>query len=424
MESFLKNIRWYLSDKSLKAIEILILGILLFWGYTRDLGSVVFFPDENFWTASSIRFDKLLSADFDSHIWTENQVIAFEVRPVPSYLTGFSQRLGGVPPNDQPVYWNWGLTEAENIVRGAMPGYVTLWWSRLPMAIISTLSLLLTTLFLARYHSRLSAYAFTWIGFNGYFLTNLRRAMSEASILFFTVLAMAASYKLITAARERNLSRSIQWSLIVGLFSGLAGQSKLTGLACAGIAIFGSFLVTAPNPSQWLTLLKQRVLLIVVFLVTVSTLATFILSYPFFYTNTVNRIWGTFDVRDQIVKYQLHTYTDQLIPPDHRLAILFERILDYPLHVDSHQALGLLFHWLNLLIVVIGISYTIKHTGKGFIEQDYGIILLLGALFCVVPMLFTPFDWERYYLFPVYFSCIFFAIGIGQLILKILEKTK
>jgi hypothetical protein len=44
------------------------------------------------------------------------------------------------------------------------------------------------------------------------------------------------------------------------------------------------------------------------------------------------------------------------------------------------------------------------------------VILLLGALTCAIPMLFVPFDWDRYYLYPIFFSCILFSIGISQLL--------
>jgi hypothetical protein len=31
-------------------------------------------------------------------------------------------------------------------------------------------------------------------------------------------------------------------------------------------------------------------------------------------------------------------------------------------------------------------------------------------------MILTPLDWERYYLYPIFFSCMFFSLGIGQLL--------
>jgi len=237
MKSFLQQTREFFLSKNLRPLEIFILAVLLLWGFTKGIASVEFHPDESFWIVSSVRFDKLITGDFESPTWTEDPIIMFEVRPVPSYFSRIGQRMGGISADSLPVYWSWGLSDEKNIALNAMPSDEVLWWSRLPMAIISAFSLLFTAIFIARSHSRLSGYIFALISFNEYFLVNLRRAMSEASILFFTVLAIYASHKLISAARNRDMNKSIQWSLTLGLFSGLAGESKLTGLVCAGLGI-------------------------------------------------------------------------------------------------------------------------------------------------------------------------------------------
>ncbi|MDX1378382.1 MAG: hypothetical protein R3307_06005, partial [Anaerolineales bacterium] len=129
------RIRDLLISKSLTAVEIVLLAVLLLAGYTRDIGSVEFHPDESFWIVSSVRLDKLLAGDFDSDLWTDEPVIIFEVRPVPSYFTAIGQRLGGISVNDLPSYWIWGLPDEENIARGALPSDEVIWWSRLPMAV-------------------------------------------------------------------------------------------------------------------------------------------------------------------------------------------------------------------------------------------------------------------------------------------------
>jgi hypothetical protein len=105
---------------------------------------------------------------------------------------------------------------------------------------------------------------------------------------------MFASYKLLITAQDRDLKTSILWAGVVGLFSGLAGQSKLTGLVCAGIAMLGLILVIIPRPAQWLTIIKERQVLIIIFVTTIATLGAFIISYPFYYSHTVDRIWETF----------------------------------------------------------------------------------------------------------------------------------
>jgi hypothetical protein len=131
------RIRDFLLSKSLSAVEIILLAILLLFGYINDIGAVEFHPDESFWIVSSVRLDKLLAGDFESDIWTDEPVIIFEVRPLPSYFTAVGQRLGGISAQDLPPYWIWGLPDEENLARGAMPGDELIWWSRLPMAVVA-----------------------------------------------------------------------------------------------------------------------------------------------------------------------------------------------------------------------------------------------------------------------------------------------
>ena len=416
------RIRDILLSKSLTAIEVILIGVLLVFGFTKDIASVEFHPDESFWIVSSVRLDKLLAGDFNSAVWTEDPIIIFEVRPLPSYFTAIGQRLGGISANELPAYWDWGLSDEENIASGAMPDAETIWWSRLPMAVIGAVSLLFISVLLGNSHSRLAAYVFTLVSFNEYFLLQLRRAMSEASVLFFTVLAMLASIKLMTAVRNDDTRKSVQWALIAGLFSGLAGQSKLTGLACAGIAILGVLLVFNSNPFRWFAILQQRKILIVILVVTVATISTFIASYPSFYEDMLDKISETLYARDQTLAFQVATYTWMVIPPDQRGGLLFSRVFEYPINLHANQWIMTMSLLANFLLAIVGLVYTVGQAFSGILHREIYLVLLLGALFFAAPMLFIPLDWDRYYLFPIFFTCIFFAIGISEMTIKLSRR--
>jgi hypothetical protein len=347
MKQYFKYLPSLLFARNLKSIEVLILAALLFSVFCSNLQSVEFQPDETFWIASSVRFDKFLMGDFDSPIWNE-PFVNYEVRPIPSYIVAISQRLGMVRTDDLPVYWDWALTKDQNISRGALPSNTVIWWSRLPMAIISVFSLLGTVILIVKAHSRLAAYVFMLIGFNDYFLLHLRRAMSEAPLLFFTVLALYASYKLLIVIQEKSIKKVILWSMIVGVFCGLAGQSKLTGLACMAIPILGAFILIFRSTSTS-QLSGIRALLMVVCLILVTSLLIFVASYPFFYRNTLYRTLGTFYFRNAVIQGQMKTYASQVILPRNRLNILFQRIFQYPIALDSNGIAGSLFHWINFL---------------------------------------------------------------------------
>jgi hypothetical protein len=109
--------------------------------------------------------------------------------------------------------------------------------------------------------------------------------------------------------------------------------------------------------------------------------------------------------------FQTHAFAYTLMPENGRLGILFQRIFDYPIHSGSNNVIDTLFHWLNLIVVATGISFTIKQVRNNSLERDPNLILLLGTLLLAIPMLFTPFDWDRYYLYPIYFGCIFFQLA-------------
>lgn len=413
MKNHIEDLEILLFSSSLKSLEVLILAIFLFSIYSSHLLSVEFQPDETFWIVSSPRFDKFVAGEFDDPVWIEEPLISFEVRPIPSYLVAISQRLAGIKADSLPNYWDWSISKQENISQGAMPSAKVLWWSRLPMALVSVLSLLVVISLLARAHSRLAAYLFAWVSLNGYFLLHLRRAMSEAPLLLFTVLVLYSSYKLFRATQENSLRKIIVSSIIIGVFSGMAGQSKLTGLACIGIAILGT-LVSILRPADDSETPRRQVLFLVPLITGCTALLIFLVSYPFFYRNTLHRVLTTFYVRGLVVEAQINQYEDQVIHPTQRPQVLFQRIFELPLKPECSGTADLLFNGINLLIAASGFSFSLRQVWLKRQNWEIILVLLLGALVCAVPMLFIPLDWDRYYLYPILFSCIFFVIGLGR----------
>ncbi|MCC6500294.1 MAG: hypothetical protein IT313_08525 [Anaerolineales bacterium] len=415
MKSSHKSVVEFLFSRGLTRFEKLALAVLLLWGYTRALQTTPFFGDENFWIVSSARLDAFLAGDFDAQVWTEPPIVAHEVRPLPSYFVGIGQRLGGLQPRDLPsAYWMWSLTYAENAARGAMPSERALWWSRLPMAVIAALGLWSFALFLGRAHSRLAAYLFALVCFNAYLLINLRRAMSEAPILFFTILVMLACQKLTTVLQQESMNKIVLWSAVIGVLSGWAGESKLTGLACAGIGGACALIVISQSPLR-VKPSKLRLALVVIFVIVYTALPTFIAAYPFFYRNTVARITETFDARRQILNFQLVDNADERISPGERLNTLYHRVFHYPVAFPSRS----FAHAFNFSLALVGLIVSVwKSLGEPNAASAYRIILIAAA-FSAGPMLLTPFDWERYYMFPVFFACIFFTVGAAHLLGKL-----
>lgn len=397
-------------QKKLYFVEVLILLSILLIVFCNDISLVPFHPDETWWVVSSIQFDNLIKGNMSEESWKENYD-AYEARPIPAYIVAIGQRLGGVKPEDLPsARWDFLSSIKKNIADGHIPNDRILFYSRLPMAILASISLLLITLLLAFAHSRFAAYVFFVSSLNEYFLLTFRRAMSETPLLFFTVLAILATYRLLIEIEQKNTNKVILWSIAIGIFSGLAGQSKLTGLTCGVFAVMSSFMRI-----YWhkINLQGERLFRIITVIIPVVTIFVFIVSYPFFYRDTIFRIAETFYARQKTVEQQMAMYTDIVILPGNRPGILLNRVFNYPVHIKNKNIRWVSF-LLNLCLTALGVHHVTKNITKSGSEANIYLSFLTSSVVLAIPMLFVPLDWDRYYMYPVLFVCIFCAIGIAQ----------
>src|SRR5207253_3731044 len=61
---------------------------------------------------------------------------------------------------------------------------------------------------------------------------------------------------------------------------------------------------------------------------------------------------------------------------------------------------------------------------RGGVGSGGSVVLLLVAFSSSFPVLMTPLDWDRYYLFPVFFSTVLIAVGIVQIIKSLSRWTR
>jgi hypothetical protein len=415
------NKKTLLFQKQINWIEIVILFALGSVVYLSGLLDVPFHVDETFWMASSVRWDALISGDLEHEIWTEGYD-AYEVRPIPSYSVAISQRAAGIGPDQLPLSFS-EAQEAYKAGADLRPTDNILYYSRLPMVISAVVSILLMSAFLSRRVSRLAGYLFFMFSLNPYFLLHLRRAMTESILILLTVLILLATYRLQQALREKHTAAVNGWTILIGILGGLAGQTKLTGLGCLVVSLLAAHVTLLLEKRQTQTMNKKYFAIITLGMPAVS-LATFVAVYPFFYTNTFERVFNTLVYRVGVTRSQIEQF-DWAVISDGRAAHLFERVFIDLIPTDSRPlavALAVLVLGLTVYGIFLSIkgwsseikiaSPTVREDTNG---SDFHLILLLSTLILALPMLLTPLDWRRYFIYPVFFTLVFASLGLEKI---------
>lgn len=392
--------------KNINKVELLLVICALSFFYLTGLQYVEFHPDESQWIATSSAFEAYFKADFKSPLWDKTYWTLTQP-PVVRYIIGFSRYLGGyrIPDLNRP--WDFGRGEDFNLRMEAMPSPGLLWWSRLPMAILAVLSLALVFNLLRASAGRFSAYI--WLGLiflNPYFPLQLRRAMGESSLLFFTILTAYSGYQISDLAERKGLSDikpMFMWLGLSGIAAGLASASKLNGIESVAVSALIPFLLVYRQKLQW------RFAFLGSIWVTALAILTFVIVNPFLWPSPLSRTIAMFQNRLMEMGRQTTTHSaDYISNWEQRFQLIPTRIFEtYAVPVPLLINLGLFMVGLGLLIYATWEWVRRKQISAVF------PVLTLTAFFTSIPALFTPIDWDRYYLFPVFFSTICIAMALG-----------
>ncbi len=407
-------------------LETLLIGAILLIIFCTQLATVPFFPDESHWIGSSGVFEVFFTGQLGSPLWQESYWTLTQP-PLTRYLIGVGRRLGGYTAAELNATWEFSLSDEENLARHALPEPGLLWWSRLPMAVIAAGCGLLLFELMRAARNRVAAYTLLVLyAANSYLAYILRRAMAEAPLLLFTLLAGWASAKAIqswqravaipsatSAPAVRRFPGVERWWLLAGLFSGLAAAVKLNG-ALAGMAA-GGLAMLAPLRYRGTVVRRARldVLERSLLWVLLATGVVFMMVNPYLYPDPLGRTARMLKMRTQEMQQQWVQY-----PETHsqegaaRLAQVAERVFqDYATWRFPGAPL------VNGALCLLGLGYLLWTTYRWWRggEQFYpSIVSAAMALSLVAPMLLSPLDWDRYYLFPVIFSLWCMALGGAQ----------
>jgi hypothetical protein len=143
--------------------------------------------------------------------------------------------------------------------------------------------------------------------------------------------------------------------------------------------------------------------------------AIFVLANPSLYSNPIGRTVLLVKFRNYEIPSQQGLFPADVIANfNTRLQIVPERIFqDY-----------MAFHFrgavlINVFLYVLGISYLL-FGGYQWLANKGGkpanIAILVVSSLTAIPTLFTPLDWDRYYIFPIIFVTVFISLGTGGLV--------
>jgi hypothetical protein len=414
-------------------LEPLLLACVLFAIFYPRIQNTAFHGDESLGIASSYYLDDFLLGRTDSPVWNES----FETLtqpPLARYVIGIGRVFGSYRPRDLNRPWNFRLSDEENIARGNMPNSDLLWWSRLPMCILTVVCAVISFNFASRSAGRLAGYVvLTLFVFNTYFTTTLFRAMTEAPLLAATMLAALAGTQAVTSWKQavahnpglkKRLLRPLIWFGIMGVFCGIAGSAKLNGLSIILAGLVLSMLMLFPKTSNVSLSEMVRTVAFAWASLILAAAFTFVVLNPYLYPNPIGRTRNMVaqrlsEMERQQANYSAARISGPLIP---RVFLIGERVF--------YQCATLRFtgSWIiNVLLCSVGL-WSLLFAARSWLRSGAGyggsLVLLLIAFSASVPALMTPLDWDRYYLFPVFFSTVFIAIGAARTIQSLFEWTR
>ncbi len=338
--------------------------------------------------------------------------------PLSRYIIGFGRWMGGFREADLNLPWEFDKDNQTNIVAGRMPSLELLWWSRLPMVILASTSIFIGFWLLKIIAGRLIGYIWILLSLMSvYYPRTLIRAMGDSALLAFIAGTLIVSYLLLQYSENQKtnkVSRLYIYFLFLGISIGLAESSKLNGLS-AIIAGFGFAALIAFKMKQTRTM-KIRFVLVSILVLVFSSQLTFVVVNPFLWKNPLERTVTMFNQRLIEMSVQTNVFPSSRIQGfSQHVSVLTKRIFESysSLHFDGAL-------WINIILFLIGFIYLVVKAVKYCKNQNSNpeaVVILAIGLATSFPSLFTPLDWDRYYIFLIYFSTMAITIGIWLLAL-------
>lgn len=395
-------------------IEFLILVSLLGVAFLGNLPKIAFRADENMWINQSSHLEHFVTGNFRP--FSEPKVYALTMPTIPEYVIGLSRRAGGYKPKDLVEIWDWRMNYRENNAAGHVPNQGLLWWSRLLPVLLSIAAIAITFYLVKRAFNARAGYL--WIALtllNPWLIPTLQRAMGEPPLLFCITIAMLASFMALQSFDSQAIRKSIFWIAILGLFTGLAGQTKTNGLAmfAPGAIILVLLTIRCAAVVRW------RFFTIGLVTLCLSSFVAFVGTNPFLWSDPIGRTVQTFQYRVEIMNgMQADAFPKRVI---HNINEAIQIFITFTFNTLTTLPFPYA-EYLQMLLAGVGLFIVTSKawaTVLGKTVSYAALSIFLTGLFLSIPSFFTTLSIERYYLFPVYFASILVVVGVEWLLHKL-----
>ena len=406
-----------LSKKNFEAALVLVIIIA---AYFNNLQLVQFHGDESCWVGISNHFESFLKGKFDDQIWKTDWPNLY-TQSITYYVIGAARQLGGWKSNELNGIYNFSQSYEENLQAGNIPNDSLLWWSRAGVTSMAVLGVWLLFILLRKHGNPFVTYGWVAIAItNEYLLLHLRRAMNEGILFGMVMLVIFCLYQVLAVWKDKTRSGNIKlivWCALAGMFTGLAGQTKLNGVTLGFGILLALFLVAI---REFQTVKHEIPRLFGGALIAgVFAIAFFIAPNPVFYQDPVG-------ATIRVLEARAVTMTEQAkATQDRTFMTLSEKYNIGPLVLNKYTPLAQTR--LNFLFFGVGAGLLFLRT-KGWLkkqnDQHVLIAILTIGLTGSLPAFLSMMDWDRYFLLPVIFSTVIILFGIDFLVRVTYEKMK
>jgi len=407
--------------------------------YWSGIPSVPFHPDESTNIFMSGDLDTLFSQP-DQLSWQPNREEDLKQHyreldaPLDRYLIGIGRKLlANLPP--LAVDWDWSKSWQENQVAGALPDLRLLIASRLGVAWLFPISLILLYLTARRLGSPFMAWStFLLFSSNALILLHTRRAMAESALVFNILFTLWALTRF-----DRH-----PWLLAVPV--ALAFNSKYSSVALIPLGLIA---ILWPSTKYSFTVIR-RLRDAVWFMIMIASI-TFLLN-PFLWKMPVQALRSAIQTRQQLIHNQqtdlaridpdlvLNTFPERL---EGQLVHLYmtrpfiadignyltdtQTVEDAYLANPLHQLLrGMIPGSALLIFSILGFILAIRSSwGWKNITQRHLTLLCIGTLLQFIALgVFFSLPFQRYCLPMVPFSCLWVAYALEKCVQAIRSSSR